>query len=47
MQKCMFSVTEEELSKIVEKGLSYGAFVDRILVGVALSWGVRFQSGNQ
>ena len=42
MQKCMFSVTEEELSKIVEKGLSYGAFVDRILVGVALSWGVRF-----
>ena len=42
MQKCMFSVTEKELSGIVEKGLSYGAFVDRILVGVALSWGVRF-----
>ncbi len=42
MRKCMFTVTEGEISKIVEKGLSYGAFVDRILVGVALSWGVKF-----
>ncbi len=42
MQKCMFTVSEEEISGIVKKKLSYGAFVDRILVGVALSWGVRF-----
>ena len=42
MRKCMFTVSEEEIARIVEKGMSYGAFVDRILVGVALSWGVRF-----
>jgi len=42
MRKCMFTVDENEIKGIVEKNLSYGAFVDRILVGVALSWGVRF-----
>ena len=42
MSKCMFSVTEKEIRGIVERGMSYGAFVDRILVGVGLSWEVRF-----
>lgn len=42
MSKCMFSVTEKEIGGIVERGMSYGAFVDRILVGVGLSWEVRF-----
>ncbi len=40
MQKCMFTVNKKEILEIIEKNLSYGAFVDRILVGVALSWGV-------
>lgn len=42
MRKCLFSVTDSEISGVVEKGMSYGAFVDRILVSVGLSWEVRF-----
>ncbi len=46
MSKCMFSVTEKEIADIVKRGMSYGAFVDRILVGVGLSWQVRFNPEN-
>jgi hypothetical protein len=42
MRKCLFTVTDDEIGGIVKKGMSYGGFVDRILVAVALSWGVRF-----
>ncbi len=42
MRKCLFTVTDDEIEGIVKKGMSYGGFVDRILVAVALSWGVRF-----
>lgn len=42
MRKCLFSVSDEEIRKILDKGMSYGAFVDRMLVAVALSWGVLF-----
>ncbi|MEM4272689.1 MAG: hypothetical protein QXH30_03790, partial [Candidatus Bilamarchaeaceae archaeon] len=42
MRKCLFSVTDKEIEAIIAKGASYGAFVDRMLVAVALSWAVRF-----
>jgi hypothetical protein len=42
MRKCLFSVTDKEIEAIIAKGMSYGAFVDRMLVAVALSWAVRF-----
>ncbi|MCP4648022.1 MAG: hypothetical protein GY852_09875, partial [bacterium] len=42
MRKCLFTVTDDEVGGILEKEMSYGGFVDRILVAVALSWGVRF-----
>lgn len=42
MRKCLFTVTDDEIDGIVKKGMSYGGFVDRILVAVALSWGIRF-----
>lgn len=42
MRKCIFTVTDDEVLDIIRRGMSYGAFVDRILVGVALSWGVSF-----
>ncbi len=42
MRKCLFSVTDKEIEAIILKGMSYGAFVDRMLVAVALSWAVRF-----
>jgi len=42
MRKCLFTVTDDEIKGILEKEMSYGGFVDRILVAVALSWGVRF-----
>lgn len=42
MRKSLFTVTDREVGEVIEKGMSYGAFVDRILVAVALSWGVCF-----
>jgi GNAT superfamily N-acetyltransferase len=42
MRKCIFTVTDEEVLDIIRRGMSYGAFVDRILVGVGLAWGVSF-----
>jgi GNAT superfamily N-acetyltransferase len=42
MRKCLFSVTDAEIGQVIARGMSYGAFVDRILVSVGLSWEVRF-----
>lgn len=42
MRKCLFTVTDEEIGGIIKKNMSYGGFVDRILIAVALSWGVTF-----
>ena len=42
MRKCLFSVTEKEVEDVLGLGMSYGAFVGRMLVAVGLAWGVRF-----
>lgn len=42
MRKCLFTVTDREVGEVVARDMSYGAFVDRILVSVGLSWEVRF-----
>ena len=38
MRKCAFDVTESEVGSIVGYGMSYGAYVNRMLIGVGLSW---------
>lgn len=38
MRKCAFDVTEVEVGNIVKYGKSFGATVNRMLVGVGLSW---------
>lgn len=38
LRKCSFDVTEKEVSAIISQGFSYGAYVDRMLIGVALAW---------
>jgi hypothetical protein len=38
MRKCAYDVTEAEVTSIVGYGMSYGAYVNRMLIGVGLSW---------
>ncbi len=38
MRKCAFDVTESEVLVILKHNLSYGAYVDRMIVGVSLGW---------
>ncbi len=38
MRKCAFDVTEVEVGNIVAYGKSFGATVNRMLVGVGLAW---------
>ena len=42
MQKCLFAVTEKEVGDVLELGMSYGAFVGRMLVAVGLGWAVHY-----
>jgi hypothetical protein len=38
MRKCAFDVTEAEVGNIIAYGKSYGATVNRMIVGVGLAW---------
>ncbi len=38
MRKCAFDVTEVEVKKIIGYGLSFGCYVNRMLIGVGLGW---------
>ena len=44
MRKCAFDVTEGEVKTIIEYGMSFGAFVNRMLIGVGLSWPASYDS---
>ena len=44
MRKCAFDVTEKEVSKIIEYGLSFGCYVNRMLIGVGLGWPASYDS---
>jgi hypothetical protein len=41
MRKCAFDVTEVEVGNIISYGKSFGATVNRMLVGVGLAWPAR------
>lgn len=38
LRKCTVETNEQEVESIIKEGLSYGAYVDRMLVGVGLAW---------
>ncbi len=38
MRKCAFDVTDSEVLKIIKYGLSFGCYVNRMLIGVGLGW---------
>jgi hypothetical protein len=38
MRKCAFDVTEAEVGNIIEYGKSFGAAVNRMIIGVGLAW---------
>ncbi|MEM4366724.1 MAG: hypothetical protein QW035_01170 [Candidatus Anstonellales archaeon] len=38
LRKCTVETNEDEVRGIIKEGLSYGAYVDRMLVGVGLAW---------
>jgi len=42
MRKCAFDVTETEVGSIIDYGLSFGAYVNRMLIGVGLSWAAEY-----
>lgn len=44
MRKCAFDVTEGEVKSIVDYGKSFGAAVNRMLIGVGLSWPARLDA---
>lgn len=41
LRKCAFDVTEGEVSSVVKHNMSFGAYVNRMIVGVGLSWPAR------
>lgn len=43
MRKCAFDVTEVEVGNIVAYGKSFGATVNRMLVGVGLAWPAKLE----
>lgn len=38
MRKCAFDVTESEVKTIIQYGISFGCYVNRMLIGAGLSW---------
>ena len=42
LQKCLFSAEPTEVKEALSKNLSYGGYVDRILVAVGLAWPINF-----
>ena len=43
MRKCAFDVTEAEVSNIVKYGKSFGATVNRMIIGVGLAWPAKLE----
>jgi hypothetical protein len=47
MQKCSFEVTESEVKSVVVYGMSYGCYVNRMLIGIGLSWPAHFDERDR
>ncbi|MEM2909226.1 MAG: hypothetical protein QW590_02345 [Candidatus Bilamarchaeaceae archaeon] len=38
LKQCSFEVTDNEVRKIISYGMSFGCYVNRVLIGVGLGW---------
>ncbi len=47
MRKCAFDVTEVEVGNIIAYGKSFGATVNRMLVGVGLAWPAKLDADSK
>jgi len=47
MRKCAYDVTGPEVKSIVGYGMSYGAYVNRMLIGVGLSWPAQYDADSR
>lgn len=44
MQRCSFEVTEDEVKKVISYRMSFGCYVNRMLIGVGLGWPTSYDS---
>lgn len=44
MRKCSFDVTDKEVLAIVQYNFSFGCYVNRLLIGVGLSWPTHYDA---
>ena len=47
MRKCSFDVTDKEVSTIIVYDTSFGSYVNRMLIGVGLSWPAHLDLENK
>ena len=47
MRKCAFDVTDKEVLYIVNYGFSFGCYVNRMLIGVGLSWPTNYDANER
>lgn len=47
MRKCSFDVTDKEVAMIIDYNMSFGCYVNRMLIGVGLSWPAHYDENEK
>ena len=47
MRKCSFDVTDKEVVMIIDYNMSFGCYVNRMLIGVGLSWPAHYDENEK
>ncbi len=47
MRKCAFDVTDKEVAMIIDYKMSFGCYVNRMLIGVGLSWPAHYDEQSK
>ena len=47
MRKCSFDVTDKEVLLIIDYNMSFGCYVNRMLIGLGLSWPAHYDEKNK
>lgn len=47
MHKTLWEVSREQVADVIKAGMSYGAYVERMLVGAGLCWPTRFNEKSK
>ncbi|VVB97950.1 Uncharacterised protein [uncultured archaeon] len=46
MRKTLWESTKEQVTDVIKSGMSYGAYVERMLAGAGLAWSARYEEGK-